>query len=85
VIDWQLGIWTNGAQVKYYASKPEAFMDAFPGLYWYSGLGSGTFFRPDGTMLLNCSPQEANAEARSVGVEMRYVDSFSCYRPTRVG
>lgn len=77
MIDFRNGTWEVGDRVQYYGSRPESFLDITPGLYWYSGLGSGTFFRPDGTMLLNCSPQEANAEARRLGVEMRYVDSFN--------
>ena len=72
--------WKEGAKVRYHdmapGRKPE-YRDVTPGLYWYSGLGSGYFFRPDGTML-DCSPSEARAEARRLGIErdFRYVDSF---------
>lgn len=79
LVDFREGWWEPRARVKYHDMKPNQkpiYLNVSPGLYWYSGLGSGTFFRPDGTMLLDCTPQEAHAEARAVGVEMRYVDSF---------
>jgi hypothetical protein len=81
--------WKPGARLKYHDMAPNreaSYLDVHPGLYWYSGLGSGTFFRTDGTMLGNCSPQEAHAEARRLGIEMRYVDSFvNTGRATFVG
>lgn len=77
MINWQKGTWEQGDKARFHKGKgPEEFFDVFPGLYWYSGLGSGTFFRADGTMLLNCSPSEAYAEAQRLGLEYRYVDSF---------
>lgn len=65
MIDWRKGTWERGDRAQYHVGggkRPE--IEVFAGLYWYSGLGSGTFFRPDGTMLLNCSPSEAAVEAR---------------------
>lgn len=77
MIDWSKGTWEKGDKAKYHVGRGERpEFEVFPGLYWYSGLGSGTFFRPDGTMLLNCTMQEASAEARKLGVEYRFVDSF---------
>jgi hypothetical protein len=78
-INFAKGTWERGDKVRWHDLRPNRepeYHEVEPGLYWYSGLGSGTFFRPDGTMLLNCSPQEAYAEARKCGVEMRYSDSF---------
>jgi len=79
LVHFGAGWWKPGARAKYHNMKPNqeaSYYDIHPGLYWYSGLGSGTFFRADGTMLLNCTPQEAGAEARRLGLEFRYVDSF---------
>jgi hypothetical protein len=78
MIDWQKGTWQEGDKARYHQGHghEEAYYEVHAGLYWYSGLGSGTFFRPVGTMLLNCTPQEASAEAARIGVEWRYVDSF---------
>ncbi len=72
--------WKPGARVRYHDMAPNRtpeYRDVKPGLYWYSGWGTGYFFRPDGTML-DCSPTEARAEARRLGIEAdyRYVDSF---------
>lgn len=77
-IDYQNGTWETGDRVRFHQghSHKEQWLTVYAGLYWYSGLGSGTFFRPDGTMLLNCSPQEGQCEARRVDIAMRYVDSF---------
>jgi hypothetical protein len=79
MIDWQKGTWQIGDKAKYHTmlgSTPPQYIGVHPGLYWYSGLGSGTLFRPDGTMLLNIPPSEANAECRRLGIQFRYVDSF---------
>lgn len=78
LIDFHEGWWKPGAKVRYHDMLPNQkpqHCEVFPGLYWYGGLGSGTFFRPDGT-LMDCSPQEAYAEARRLGIECRYIDSF---------
>jgi len=80
-IDWIKKIWDveNGARLRYHNMLPNQaplYYDVHPGLYWYSGLGSGTFFRADGTMLADCTPQEAYREAMRLGLRYRYVDSF---------
>jgi hypothetical protein len=76
-MDWQQGTWEPGDRLRYHKEQGEKeYQEVFAGLYWYSGFGSGTFFRPDGTMLQNCIPQEAAKEARLVGVELRFIDSF---------
>jgi hypothetical protein len=70
--------WEQGDKLKFHDMKPNQkpqYLEIEPGLYWYCGLGCGMFFRPAGTFA-DCSPQEANAEARALGIEMRYVDSF---------
>ena len=79
MINWATGTWTPGDQARYHCGHGRGYvplLDVFPGLYWYSGLGSGTLFRDDGTMLLNCTPQEGYAEAKRLGLEYRYIDSF---------
>lgn len=78
MINWRNGTWQPGDKAKYHQGHghKDQFYTVHPGLYWYAGLGSGDFFRADGTMLLDCSPQEAHAEARRLGLEMQYVDSF---------
>jgi hypothetical protein len=75
-VNWIDGTWKPGDKIRFYASRPESFRAVEPGLYWYSGLGSGSFFRADGTILLNCSPREGHAESARLGLEFRYVDSF---------
>jgi hypothetical protein len=89
MINWQKGTWEAGDKAKYHDMLPNQkpqYYEVHAGLYWYSGLGSGTFFRPDGTMMLNCSPQEAHGEAVRLGIEYRYVDSFcNIGRATYVG
>lgn len=76
MVDWRYGTWNDGDSVEFYASRPKRFLSIKPGLYWYSGFGSGTLFRPGGTMFLNCSPIEAAQECDMLGIEFRYVDSF---------
>lgn len=76
--DFNARTWKPGDRVQYHDMAPgrkPTYLEVHAGLYWYSGLGCGNFFRPDGTILW-CSPQEAYAEARTIGIEMRYVDSF---------
>lgn len=80
LIHFGAGWWKPGATVEYHdmapGRKPET-REVKAGLYWYSGMGCGHFFRPDGTILW-CSPTEAHAEAVKLGIEKdyRYVDSF---------
>jgi hypothetical protein len=85
VINWHKGTWDDGDTAEYHGSRPKSYCEVFPGLYWYCGFGSGTFFRSDGTMLLNCTPQEANAEARRLGLQMCYIDSFDTRGLVNVG
>lgn len=75
--------WKQGERVKYYGQ--DRYCDVFAGLYWYSGLGSGTYFSKTGDRVENLSPQEANAIARDEGIEMTFIDSFGGYRHTFVG
>jgi hypothetical protein len=88
-INWATGTWQPGSQARFHdmqVGNKASYFTVYPGLYWYSGLGSGTFFRPDGTMLLDCSPQEADAEARRLGINCHFVDSFiNTGRSTFVG
>ena len=77
-INWLKGTWKPGAKARYHMGhghKP-CHYEVHAGLYWYSGFGSGTFFRADGTMLQNCTPQEASAEAWRLGLNFHFVDSF---------
>ncbi len=69
--------WHDGQKLKYHKGHGHVaeFCEAHAGLYWYSGFGCGTFLRPDHTTLW-CSPSEAQAEAKRLGVTYRYVDSF---------
>lgn len=89
MINWSTGTWEAGDKARYHnmqSNREREYHEVHAGLYWYSGLGSGTFFRADGTMLTNCSPQEAGAEAARLGLTFRYVDSFiNIGRATYVG
>ena len=77
-MDWGLKTWKEGDKLKYHRGVhgTDQYIDVFAGLYWYAGFGSGTFFRDDGTFMDDCSPQEAGAEAKKLGLTFRYVDSF---------
>jgi hypothetical protein len=54
------------------------------GFFWYAGLGSGDLYMPDGR-ILSCAPSEASEMCHLLGIERKYVDSFSYFHVVAVG
>lgn len=68
--------------VEFYASKKTLVPQ--PGLFFYSGLGMGNLFLPDGTVRWMTTTEAQEAAARW-GVQYRFVDSFKDYVPIALG
>ena len=72
----------KGDKHKYYAS--DITYDCLPGLFVYSGFGTGNYYSSDGK-IYSCSTSEASEMARLEQVEWRHIDSFNYYQSTYVG
>lgn len=73
--------WSEGDEVTFVTGYKRTI---FPGLYFYSGLGMGHLYLPEGRIYW-CDSGEAQQLCKAAGVEYKFVDSFSGYRATALG
>ena len=73
--------WSNGDTVRYITGES---MPITPGLFFYSGLGMGDLYRPDGTKQW-CRTTEATRLCREDGVDCIHRDKFDGYCATYLG
>jgi len=58
-------------------------MKTYPGLFFYSGFGSGYLFTEESEF--DCNTTEAREECKRIGIRFRMVDKFSGYSPVYLG
>jgi hypothetical protein len=71
VINWKAGTWKDGDTIT--TGHPPREAKVHEGVWWVNGDNRGVFFRPDGTLLVNCTLLEARAEARRLFVTLRVI------------
>ncbi len=73
--------WKPGDTARYVIGET---LEVFAGLFFYSGLGMGNLYRPNGDVVW-CPVSEARAQCEQDSVDVKIVDSFDGYRGTYLG
>lgn len=76
-----IGTWQEGDELTFHGSSRK--QEVFPGLFWYSGLGMGTFFAPGGQKHW-CPKSESEKLASIYRVQWTFVDSFEGFTPISI-
>ena len=73
--------WSEGDEVTYVTGYKRTI---FPGLFFYSGLGMGHLYAPEGKIYW-CSSEDAHKLCTLANVKYEFKDSFDGYRATALG